>query len=107
VLEFDDLVLAEITDIGDTRLSAWFDHHPANVTPVQTLVRIVRVKVCVSVSVVSPMTSGPPLDRSFNRTSASKCKEVLQRLRSIVGTMSPKTVVTRRDTYRRVNISQR
>jgi len=34
VLESDDLILAEITDIGNARLSTGFDHHPANVTPV-------------------------------------------------------------------------
>jgi hypothetical protein len=79
VLKFDGLVLAQITDVGNTRPSARFDQHPANVTPIQSLMRVVRVEISVGVSVVSAVTSGPPLDRTLDRASTRNSKEVLQR----------------------------
>lgn len=100
MLEFDDIVPAEVTDIGNARLSTGFDQHPTDVTPVKAFVSVVRVELSVSIPVVSSVTTRPPLDGTLNCTSASKGEEVLQRLGSIVRAMSPETVVTRGNTCR-------
>ena len=55
VLPFDDVVLAQITDVGNARLSAGLDKHPTDMAPVKTFVGVVGIEVGIGVSVVNAM----------------------------------------------------
>ena len=62
VLPPDDLILAQVADISDTRLTAGLDKHPADVGPPEALVSVVRVERRVGVAVVRAVAARPPLD---------------------------------------------
>ena len=62
VLPPDDLILAQVADISDTRLAAGLDEHPADVGPPEALVGVVRVERRVRVAVVCAVAARPPLD---------------------------------------------
>ena len=62
VLPPDDLVLAQVADIRNTRLAAGLDKHPADVGPPEALVSVVRVERRVGVAVVRAVAARPPLD---------------------------------------------
>ena len=62
VLPPDDLVLVQVTDIGDTRLAAGLDEHPADVGPPEAIVGIVWIEGRVGVAVVRAVAARPPLD---------------------------------------------
>lgn len=93
VLPADDWIPAEIGNVGDTRLAAGLDEHPANVGPEETLVGGVRIKVGVGVAMVCTVTTRPPLDRPLDGTSTSECQSIFKRLGGVVGTMRPQSVV--------------
>ena len=84
VLPPNDLVPAQVTNVGDTGLAAGLDEHPANVGPPEALVRVVRVEVGVGVTVVGTVAAGPPLDGALDRACASHREEVLEWLRRVV-----------------------
>lgn len=65
VLPLYDRVVSQITNIGNTRLATGLDEHPTEVSVPETFVSIVRIKVGVGVTMVSTVTSGPPLDRTL------------------------------------------
>ena len=62
VLPPDDLVLVQVTDIGDTRLATRLDEHPANVGPPEAVVGVVWIEGRVGVAVVRAVAARPPLD---------------------------------------------
>ena len=97
VLPDDDLVLAEVADVGDAWLATGLDDHPADVRPEEALVRRVRVEVGVGVPVVRAVAAGPPLDRAFDGAGATEGEEVLEGEGGGVGTVSPETVVASGD----------
>ena len=80
VLPADDRVLAQVADIGHTRLVTGLQDHPANVGEPETLVRVVRVKVGVGVTMVRAVAAAPPFDRALDGTSTRDREHVLQRL---------------------------
>ena len=84
VLPPDNVALAEITDVGDTRLAAWLDNHPADMRPPETLVGVVRIKFGVGVPMVGAVAPRPPLDGALHGASTCGGKEVLQRLGRVV-----------------------
>lgn len=94
VLPLHNPVLAQITDIGDSDLSSGLDQHPSNVGPEEALLGGVGVKISVGVTVMGSVTSAPPLDGTFNSTATGSGKNILERNTGIVGTVSPKSVVT-------------
>lgn len=98
VLPPDNLVLAQVTDVSDTRLATRLNDHPANVRPPETQMRVVRVELGVGVSVVRTVTTGPPLDRAFDCTGTRRGESILERLRRVVRAVSPEAVVARRNT---------
>ena len=100
VLECDDRVLAQVGDIGDTGLATGKEDHPANVRPEKALVRRVRVKFGVGITMVSAVATAPPADGALDGTCASEGEEPLERLGGVVRTMGPKTVVTGRDAWK-------
>jgi len=97
VLPFYDWVFREVTHISNTGLAPGFEHHPTNVGEEETLVSIVGVKVCVGIAVVSTMTTRPPLDGTFNGASTEHSKDILEGARSVVGAVSPETMITSSD----------
>jgi hypothetical protein len=52
-----DLILAQVTDIGDTRLTTGFENHPANMCVPETIVRIVGIEIGIGVPMMSTVTS--------------------------------------------------
>jgi len=56
VLPFDDLVSAQVRNVGNANLASGLDDHPSDVRPPESLVSGVRVKLGVGVSVVSAVT---------------------------------------------------
>jgi len=68
VLPSDNLVARQVGDVGDTDLGSWFEDHPADMSPPETLVSRVRIKLGVCVPMMRPMTSRPPLDGPLNRS---------------------------------------
>lgn len=97
VLPLYDPVPAQITDVGDTDLASGLDQHPSNVGPEKAFLGGVWVKLSVGVTVMSSVTSAPPLDGTFNSTATGNGESELKRNTGIVGTVSPKTVVTSGD----------
>lgn len=98
VLPPDNLVLAQVADIGNTGLDTGLDEHPAHVGPPETGICVVRVKFSVRVTVVRTVAARPPLDRTLDCASTCKREEVLKWLRRVVRAVCPQTVVTRGDT---------
>lgn len=80
VLPANDGIPAEVAHIGNTGLATGLEDHPASVRPEQTLVGAIWVEVGIGVAVVCAMTTGPPLDGTFDRTGAGGSEEILQRL---------------------------
>jgi hypothetical protein len=77
VLPPDDFVLAQVTDIGNTRLATWLEEHPANMSMPEAFMSVVGIEFGIGVSVVSTVASGPPLDRALNSAGTSQGKKVL------------------------------
>ena len=61
VLPLDDRVDGKVANVRDTGAATRLDDHPADVRPPETLRGRVRVEVGVGVTVVSTVTTGPPL----------------------------------------------
>jgi len=97
MLPSDDWVLCEVAHISNTGFTPGLQHHPANVGVEETLVSIVRVKVCIGVAMVSTMTTRPPLDGAFDGASTKHSKDILEGKRSVVGAVGPETMITSRD----------
>lgn len=89
VLPFDDGIMSQVADIGNTRLATRLYQHPANVGEPKAFVCIVRVEFSVGVSMVSTVTSRPPFDRALEGASAQDSENVLQRKRCVECTVSP------------------
>ena len=68
VLPPNDLVPAQVTNVGDTGLATGLDEHPADMRPPETEVRIVGIERGVGVAVMRTVTTAPPFDRTFNST---------------------------------------
>lgn len=105
MLPLDDLVLAQIADVRNTRLTAGLDEHPANMRPPQTLVRVVRVELRVRVPVVRAVAARPPLDGPLHGAATGGRKEVLERLRRVVRAVRPEPVVPSRDAWKEKGLS--
>jgi len=84
VLPSHNLVLAQIADVGDARLTAGIEKHPTDVGEPEAIVSVVWVQVGVSVTVVGTVTPGPPLNRTLDGTGTSHSQNVLERLRGVV-----------------------
>lgn len=97
VLELDHWVSSQVRDVGNTRLASWLDNHPTHVGPQKTVVGSVWVQVSVGVSVVSAVTTSPPVDGTLDGTGSHECKEVLEWSGGRVGTVRPQSVVSRCD----------
>jgi len=89
VLPPHDLVLAQITDVGNAGLAAGLEKHPADVGEPEAPVSVVWVQVSVSVTVVGTVTPGPPLDRALDGTGTSHGQSVLERLRGVICPVRP------------------
>lgn len=89
VLPSDNLVLAQVANVGDTRLATGLDEHPTHVRPPESLVSRVRVEVGVGVAMVSTMTARPPLDGTLDGACTSQSQPNLERLGGVVRAMSP------------------
>jgi len=53
-------------------------------TPDQTVMSTIGVKVGVRVTMMSAVTSGPPLDRTLNSSGTSQGETILERFRRVV-----------------------
>lgn len=91
-------IVVEVGDISNTGLATRLDDHPTDVRPYKTVVGTIWIQVGIGVTVMSAVTTGPPLDRALYSASSSQSKSVLQWQRGIVGTMGPQTVITRCNT---------
>lgn len=89
VLPADDVVAGEIRDVSDTRLTAGLENHPTNVGPDKAVMGAIRIKVGVSVTMMSAVAARPPLDRTLNSTCASESEDVFERTGGVVRTMCP------------------
>jgi len=94
VLPSYDWAFCEVAHISDARLAPGLQHHPANVGVEETLVSIVRVKVCIGVAVVSTVASRPPLDGAFDGASTEHSEDILEGKGSVVGTVGPEAMIT-------------
>jgi len=94
VLPPDNLVLGQVANVGDTGIATRLENHPADVRPEKTPVCAVRIEVGVGIPMVGAMSARPPPDRALNGTRTKNGKEILQRLRCVIGTMSPESVVS-------------
>ena len=99
MLPTDDGVAGEIRDISDARLATGLEDHPTDMRPEEPMMSAIGVEVSVSITMVSTVTTRPPLDRTLYSTRASECEEVFERTRSVVGTMGPEAVVTGGNTH--------
>jgi len=98
VLPPNDLVASQVGDIGGSDLGSWLEDHPSDMSPPETFVSRVRIKLGVGVPMMSTVTSRPPLDGPLDRSSTAERQRVLQRFRRVVRSMRPETMVTRGDT---------
>ena len=89
-----NLVLAQITNVGNAGFTTGLENHPTEMGEPEALVGVVRVQVGVGVTVVGTVTPGPPLDRAFDSSSTGHGQSVLERLRGVVRPVSPQTMVT-------------
>lgn len=89
VLPPDNLVLAQVADVGNTELTARLDEHPTDVRPEEALVCVVGVECRIRIAMVRAVTTAPPLDGALDRTGACEGEEVLQRLRRVVSAVRP------------------
>jgi len=94
VLPPDDLRSSQVGDIGDTDLGSRLEDHPTDVSPPEPFVGRVRVEVGVGVTVVSSVSSGPPLDGSLNGTGSGTCEDVFEGSRGGVRSVGPQSVIT-------------
>lgn len=106
VLPLDDIVLAEITDIGDSGLSARLEQHPADMREPETVVGIVRVQLGVGVSVMGAVATRPPFNGTLHSSGSCHCENILQRLGSVVGPVGPETMVPSSDTWEKLLIKE-
>lgn len=97
VLPLDDGIAAQVRDVCDTNLSTGLDKHPSDVSPPETLVGRVGVKLGVGIAVVSAVAARPPLDGALNGARTAESEEVLEGLGGVVRAVSPQTVVTSGD----------
>jgi len=95
VLPPNNRVLAQVADVGDTRLAAGLHQHPANVGVEETFMGIVGVQFGVGVTMVSAVTTTPPFNGTFHGAGASDSKEVLHWYCRIIRAVGPKAVVAR------------
>jgi hypothetical protein len=98
LLPAHDRALSKVADVGYARPTTRLDEHPADVAPPKAAVGIVRVKVGVDVAVMCAVAPSPPPDRTLGGTGTCQRKEHLKRRGSVVGTMRPKTMISRSDT---------
>lgn len=89
VLPPDNLVLAQVADVGNTELAAGLNEHPADVGPEEALICVVGVERRIRIAMVRAVTTAPPLDGALDGTGACEGEEVLQRLRRIVSAVRP------------------
>lgn len=93
----DNLGPGQVRDVGNTGFAARLDDHPADVGVPEALVGVVGIEVGVGVAVVCAVTSRPPFDGTLDGTGAGGGKEVLEGFGSVVGAVSPETVVAGSD----------
>jgi len=98
LLPAHDRALAEIAHVGHARPAPRLDEHPPDVAPPEPAIGVVRIEIGVDVAVVRAVAPSPPSDRTLGGTGTCQGEEHLKGHGSIVGTMRPKTVVSRRDT---------
>lgn len=77
MLPSNNLVLAQVADISNTGSTSRLEDHPTDMSPPETVMSIIRIKVGIGVTMVSAMATGPPFDGAFNGTSTSEGEEVL------------------------------
>lgn len=65
---------------------------------------VVRIKLRIGISMVSSVTSGPPLDRSLNGRNSSEGETVLKRKARVVRSMRPVAMVASGDTESREEV---
>ena len=95
VLPDNDGVLVKVGDVGSTlALGVLLEDHPSDVGVEQTFADGVGVLLGVGVSVVSTVAVGPPADRALNSTSTDGSQVDLEGSSGLVGSVSPKTMVT-------------
>lgn len=88
----DDLGSSQVRDVGNTDLGSRLEDHPTDVSPPEPFVSRVRVEVGVGVTVVSSVSSGPPLDGSLNGTGSGTCEDVFEGSRGGVRSVGPQSL---------------
>jgi hypothetical protein len=68
------------------------------VAPPEPAIGVVRIEIGVDVAVVRAVAPSPPSDGTLGCTGTCQGEEYLKGRGSIVGTVRPKAVVSRRDT---------
>lgn len=105
VLPHHDRVIVQVGNVGAANsLRVLLHDHPAKVGVQQALADAVRVLVGVGVAMVGAMVTSPPSDGTFDGTAANCGQEDLQWQSRRVGSVSPQTVVARRNAETRGEI---
>lgn len=95
VLPDNDRVLVKVGDVGSPlALEVLLKDHPSDVGVEEAFADGVGVLLSVGVSVVGTVAVGPLTDRSLNGTSTSGSQVDLEGSSGLVGSVSPKTMVT-------------
>ena len=98
VLPDDDGVLVQVGNVGAAdALGVLLHEHPSEVAVQKTLANAVGVLDGVGVAVVSAVVTAPPADGALDGTAANSSEEDLEREGSVVGLVSPETMVTGSD----------
>lgn len=80
VLPDDNGVLVQVGNIGSANsLGVLLHNHPSQMRVHKTLAYTVRVLFGVGITMVSPVVSGPPTNRSLNSTTSNSSEEELKR----------------------------
>jgi hypothetical protein len=93
MLPLNDRICSEIRNISCSTAKMGLKYHPANVSPQEPPVGIVRIEVSVSVAMMCPMHPSPPITGTLHGTRASENQHDLERHRCIVGAVRPQTMV--------------
>ncbi len=97
LLPAHDRALAEVAHVRHAGLAPGLDEHPADMAPPEPAIGIVWIEIGVDIAVVRAVATSPPSNRTLGCTGTCQSKEHLKGQGSVVGTVRPKTVVSRRD----------
>lgn len=85
----------KIGNIGMANTVLWaVDKHPSKVRKEETTVSAIGILVGIGPAMMGTMAARPPVNGTFNSTTACKAIKPSKRKGSSIGTMGPQTMIT-------------